>query len=356
MKIELKHIEKRYDDSVVIKDANCVINDGDVIAVIGPSGCGKSTLMRCINLIGPPTAGEIYVDGLEIAHSKANFEKVRKRIGMVFQSFNLFNHLTVIENVMLAPEKLLHQSRQEAYDNAMEQLNTVGLAQKALSYPDAFSGGQKQRVSIARTLAMNPDVILFDEPTSALDPTMVREVEAVICRLAEMGKTMMIVTHEMRLAKAIATKVFYVDCGVIYEEGTPDEIFNRPKRERTSAFVYHLKVFKYKFRTDSFDYSAFREQYLSFADNNNLSAEGRKSFADFMESFATQTVPRYLDASMPLNLLVEHNPEDGTLRIVLYAQTDDPNPFRELLRAHAADITAEAIDDEDYNFKFTAQL
>ena len=216
--IEIKNLKKEYPNVTPLKDVSVKINDGDVISIIGPSGTGKSTLIRCINLLETPTSGQIILDGEDITAKGTDVRRIRQKMGMVFQSLNLFGHLTVIENLMLAPMDLQGKSKQKAYDKAVELLKRVGLANKALSYPDELSGGQKQRVAIARTLAMDPEVVLLDEPTSALDPTMVFEVQAVIRDLSKSGKTMIIVTHEMNFAKAISNRVFYMDEGGIYEE------------------------------------------------------------------------------------------------------------------------------------------
>ena len=253
--ITLCHLRKEYPNATPLKDVNAVIRDGDVISVIGPSGTGKSTLIRCINMLDIPTSGQIIIDGEDITDPKCDIPNIRRKVGMVFQSFNLFSHLTVIENVMYAPIRLLHMSRQQAYDKAMEVLHSVGMDSRAMNYPDMLSGGQKQRVAIARTLCMNPEIILFDEPTSALDPTMVGEVEAVIRKLAKEGHTMMIVTHEMRFAKEISNRVFYMDQGEIYEEGTPEEIFEHPQKELTRRFVNQIKIFKTEFDSTSLDYA-----------------------------------------------------------------------------------------------------
>ena len=230
--IRLEHIRKEYPGVVPLEDVSAEIRDGDVISVIGPSGTGKSTLLRCINMLETPTSGSIWLDDTEITAPGCDLSKVRQKMGMVFQSFHLFSHLSVIENLMLAPIDLLGQSRQEAYDKGLELLKTVGLGDKAKSYPDQLSGGQKQRVAIARTLAMGPEIILFDEPTSALDPAMVGEVQAVIRELSRSGKTMMIVTHEMEFARSICNRVFYMDEGGIYEEGPPEQVFQNPVREQ----------------------------------------------------------------------------------------------------------------------------
>ena len=242
--IEIRHLRKSYPNATPIKDISTTINDGDIISIIGPSGTGKSTFIRCLNMLDTPTSGQILIDGEDITSPKCNISEIRKKVGMVFQSFNLFSHLTVIENLMLGPMELLHKSRKEAYAIAMKYLKSVGMDTRALNYPDMLSGGQKQRVAIARTLCMNPEIILFDEPTSALDPTMIGEVQAVIRQLAKEGHTMMIVTHEMKFAREICNRVFYLDQGGIYEEGTPEDIFDHPQKELTRRFIHHLKVYE----------------------------------------------------------------------------------------------------------------
>ena len=268
--IKIEHLAKAYPNVTPLKDVNTEIRDGDVISVIGPSGTGKSTLLRCINLLEAPTAGHIWVDGVEITDPKCDLGKVRQKMGMVFQSFNLFGHLTVIENVMLPPVQLLGKSLQESYDEGMRLLRTVGLAEKALNYPDELSGGQKQRIAIARTLAMDPDIILLNEPTSALDPTMVGEVQAVIRDLARTGKTMMIVTHEMAFARAICNRVFYMDEGGIYEDGTPEQIFDHPQREKTRRFVQRLKVLELNIDSPDYDYLDAASQIDRYCAKNQL--------------------------------------------------------------------------------------
>ena len=251
--IELIHLEKKYENATPLADVNAVINDGDIISIIGPSGTGKSTLIRCINMLERPTGGQILLDGEDITAPGYDLTKVRKRMGMVFQSFNLFGHLTVIENLMMAPMDILKKSKQDAYDTGIALLQRVGLSGREFQYPDQLSGGQKQRVAIARTLAMDPDVILLDEPTSALDPTMVGEVQAVIRDLAGSGKTMLIVTHEMSFAKAICNRVFYMDQGGIYEDGPPKQIFDHPQKELTRRFIRKLKVLELEIGDDTYD-------------------------------------------------------------------------------------------------------
>ena len=268
--IKIEHLKKEYAGVTPLKDVSTEIHDGDVIAVIGPSGTGKSTLLRCINQLEKPTSGRIWVDGTEITDKRCDINKVRQKMGMVFQSFNLFGHLTVIENIMLSPVDLLGKTRQEAYDRGMELLRMVGLAEKALSYPDELSGGQKQRIAIARTLAMDPEVILLDEPTSALDPTMVGEVQAVIRDLAKTGKTMMIVTHEMNFAKAISNRVFYMDEGGVYEDGSPEQIFDHPQRENTRRFIRKLKVLELKIESRDYDFLGMAGQIEAYCNKNQI--------------------------------------------------------------------------------------
>lgn len=255
--IKVSNLRKEYDNATPLKDVNVEINKGDVIAIIGPSGTGKSTFLRCLNMLETPTSGRIEVDGVCITDKGCDLSKVRRKMGMVFQNFNLFSHMNVIENIMYAPQKLLGYSKKEAYDKAVRLLEAVSLSNKALNYPDELSGGQKQRIAIARTLAMDPEIILFDEPTSALDPAMVREVLSVIRSLAQKGMTMIIVTHEMKFARDVSNRVFYMDQGVIYEEGTPEEIFNNPKKELTRAFIKKLKILEKEIATGKSDLLGF---------------------------------------------------------------------------------------------------
>ncbi|WP_122646910.1 amino acid ABC transporter ATP-binding protein [Enterococcus mediterraneensis] len=236
-KILVENLVKKYGDNTVLNDISISIQEGDVVCVIGPSGSGKSTFLRCLNRLEEPTSGDIIIDGAHLMDKSTNINLVRQHIGMVFQHFNLFPHLTVLENIILAPTDLKKASRKEAEEKAMKLLETVGLADKKDMYPDNLSGGQKQRVAIARALAMNPDIMLFDEPTSALDPEMVGDVLNVMKKLAKQGMTMVIVTHEMGFAKEVANRVLFCDEGKFLEDGKPEEIFNNPKNERTKDFL-----------------------------------------------------------------------------------------------------------------------
>ncbi len=235
--IEVKNLHKYFGELEVLKGIDAHIEKGDCVCVIGPSGGGKSTFLRCINLLEMPTKGDILIEGVSAMQNLRQLDKLRQKVGMVFQQFNLFPHMTVLENVTLAPVKLKKMTKAEAAEHAMELLDRVGLAEKADVYPNRLSGGQKQRVAIARALAMNPDVLLFDEPTSALDPEMVGEVLEVMKGLALNKATMVVVTHEMGFAREVGNRIFFIDGGVISEEGTPDDIFNHPQKPRTREFL-----------------------------------------------------------------------------------------------------------------------
>ncbi len=237
VKIHVKDLEKRFGHNKVLNGISIDIYEGEVVCVIGPSGSGKSTFLRCLNRLENATSGEIIVGEDRISDKKININKVRENIGMVFQHFNLFANMNVLRNLMLAPVDLKKANKQEAKEIAEKLLETVGLSEKAESYPNELSGGQKQRVAIARALAMSPDIMLFDEPTSALDPEMVGEVLAVMKDLAKKGMTMVVVTHEMGFAREVADRVLFIDEGKILEEGTPDEIFSNPKHPRTIDFL-----------------------------------------------------------------------------------------------------------------------
>lgn len=235
--IEVKDLVKYFDKNLVLNGINQTITKGEKIVIIGPSGSGKSTFLRCLNMLETPTSGKIEFEGINLMDPKTDLDKVRQKMGMVFQHFNLFPHLTVLENITLAPVTLKLKTKEEAEKNAYQLLERIGLSDKADAYPSKISGGQKQRIAIVRALAMNPDVMLFDEPTSALDPEMVGEVLQVIKELAKEGMTMVVVTHEMGFAREVADRVIFMDEGKIYEEGTPEEIFDNPQTPRLQQFL-----------------------------------------------------------------------------------------------------------------------
>ena len=235
--LTIEHLLKRYDELTVLKDISLTVHEGEVIVIVGPSGCGKSTLLRCINALEEIQGGEIRLNGTVISQKSKNLAEIRQKIGMVFQSYELFPHLNVLDNITLAPTKVQKRPKEEAKKEALALLSRVGLDSKAESYPRQLSGGQKQRVAIVRALCMHPEILLFDEVTAALDPEMVREVLDVILGLANQGKTMLIVTHEMQFARAVADRVIFLDEGVIKEEGTPEQFFDAPKTERAAEFL-----------------------------------------------------------------------------------------------------------------------
>ncbi len=235
--IRIHNLTKSFGDNHVLKGISTEIGDGEVVVVIGPSGSGKSTFLRCLNRLEEADGGEIIFEGVDVNKKDTNIEKVREDMGMVFQSFNLFPHKTVLENITMAPVLVKGEDKSQAEEKAMKLLERVGLADKRDAYPNQLSGGQKQRIAIVRALAMNPSVMLFDEPTSALDPEMVGEVLDVMQQLAKDGMTMVVVTHEMGFAREVGDRILFLDEGLLVEEGTPDEVFNHPKEERTQSFL-----------------------------------------------------------------------------------------------------------------------
>ena len=235
--LKVESLHKSFGDLEVLRGVNCLVEKGDVISVIGPSGGGKSTFLRCMNLLEKPTEGHIYFDGVDLTKKNVEIDRYRQRIGFVFQSFNLFPHMTVLGNLTVAPIMLKTKSKEEAEERGMQLLSRVGLKEKAESMPSSLSGGQAQRVAIVRALMMEPELMLFDEPTSALDPEMVGEVLFVMKELAESGMTMVVVTHEMAFAREVSKRVLFLSNGVITEEGTPDDIFSHPKSERLKTFL-----------------------------------------------------------------------------------------------------------------------
>ena len=237
VKIHVENLRKNFGNLEVLKDISLDVHEGEVVCIIGPSGSGKSTFLRCLNHLEEPTSGKIIVNDTDITDKKVNLNKVRENIGMVFQHFNLFSNMNIISNLMLAPVELKKMSKEKARIEGMKLLKRVGLESKALAHPQQLSGGQKQRVAIARSLAMNPQILLFDEPTSALDPEMVGEVLEVMKELARGGMTMVVVTHEMGFAREVADRVVFMDCGFIIEQGTPEEVLKNPKEKRTKSFL-----------------------------------------------------------------------------------------------------------------------
>jgi His/Glu/Gln/Arg/opine family amino acid ABC transporter permease subunit len=322
--IRIEHLKKAYEQSTPLTDVNADIRKGDIVTVIGESGKGKSTLLRCINYLEIPTAGTVSVFGRKLNEKETDLQAVRQKMGMVFQNFNLFPHLTVLENIMLAPADLKGMSRETACEKARGLLAAVGLSQKALCYPDELSGGQKQRIAIARAMAMDPEVILFDEPTSALDPTMVSEVLAVMRNLANRGMTMIIVTHEMKFARDVSSRVFFLDEGVIYEEGTPLEIFDHPVKEKTKMFVNRMKVFHYEILSKEFDFIGMDAQLETFGMHHTMSKKMIKSLQMMVEELCVQTIlPSLPEENIDIQITVEYA-ADGSQTLMEVVYNGDP--------------------------------
>jgi len=351
--IRIEHLKKEYANATPLKDVSVEIHDGDVIAVIGPSGTGKSTLLRCINQLEKPTSGRIWVNDIEVTDPKCDINKVRQKMGMVFQSFNLFGHRTVIENIMMAPMDLLGKSKQEAYDTGMRLLRTVGLAEKALNYPDELSGGQKQRIAIARTLAMDPEVILLDEPTSALDPTMVGEVQAVIRMLAGRELAMLIVTHEMNFAREVADRVLFFADGGIYEQGTPSEIFDHPQREKTIDFIRKIKYFTFDINDRNFDLMAMQGGIRAFVEKYGIERRRINPLQLCCEELVYDLMNHcYSPGERPdIHLEVSYAEADRSAVIHIQCGGRAYDPLRESENDLALAIINNAAQSTDYRFE-----
>ena len=348
--IRIEHLRKEYPTAVPLKDVNVEIHKGDVVSVIGPSGTGKSTLIRCSNLLDKPTSGKIFIDGEEITAKGSDVARIRRKMGMVFQHFNLFPHMTVIENIMAAPMDLLGKSKQEAYEKGIDLLRKVGLADKAMNYPDVMSGGQKQRVAIARTLAMEPEIILFDEPTSALDPTMIGEVQAGIRDLAKQGITMIIVTHEMKFAREICNRVFYMDQGGIYEDGTPEQIFDNPQKERTRQFIRHLKVLEYPITSKDFDFIGFNTQIEEFGRKNRISQRTIYNIQAYIEEMCVQIILPQMKTPFEILVTIEYSEEKDNADVVVRYSGESFDPLQTDNELSML-LVKKAADSIGYNFE-----
>ena len=345
--ITVEHLSKKYGALTVLKDVSIRIKKGEVISIIGPSGTGKSTFLRCLNLLEQPSGGSITVDGVAMLDPKSDVPKVRQKMNMVFQSFNLFSHLTVLENLTIGPIKLLGMGRTSAEEQSREYLRLVGLAAKADSYPDELSGGQKQRVAIARCLAMKPEIILFDEPTSALDPTMVSEVLSVIRRLAREGMTMIIVTHEMDFARDVSNRVLYMDEGLIYEEGTPQMIFENPQKEKTRAFINRIRSLSWHMDTQEYDLYAMNAQIETFCEKQIIPRKSRHSLQLLVEELMQIYHPILHTAH--LNMTLSYSEKKESLELVLEstgaaADPLDPGMLPDVLGLNIIKGLAEKID------------
>ena len=351
--IKVEHLSKRFGANTVLKDITAEIRKGEVVSIIGPSGTGKSTFLRCLNLLDQPSGGSIEIDGVDILQHKADVPRIRQKMNMVFQSFNLFAHLSVLDNLTLAPMKLRGLSRAVAEEKAHELLRLVGLGEKAGNFPDELSGGQKQRVAIARCLAMEPEIILFDEPTSALDPTMVSEVLAVIRRLAKEGMTMAIVTHEMDFARDVSNRIFYMDQGLVYEEGTPQQIFENPQKERTRAFIHRIRSLQRQISTPDFDFYALNAEIETFCERHFLPRVARHNLLLLVEELLQILRPRL--ALSPIDLTIGYSEKNGSLELVLESEGSAGDPLEvgadgddlsvSLIRGFAETVTHTVVND-----------
>lgn len=324
--IRTVHLSKHFGNLVVLKDINTEIKKGEVISVIGPSGTGKSTYLRCLNLLETPTGGSIFIDGIPLLGKQTDVPKLRQKMGMVFQSFNLYAHLSVLENLTIGPVKLLGKSISEANKHAISLLKLVGLAEKVYSFPDELSGGQKQRVAIARCMAMEPEILLFDEPTSALDPTMVSEVLAVIRKLSREGMTMIIVTHEMEFARNISSRVFYMDEGLIYEEGTPQQIFDNPQKEKTKAFINRIRSLNYHISSKFYDLYALQGEMEAFCEKHMLS----KRVSGFVALVSEEVLCLQTDFT-DISISLSYSEKEGNVELLFESAGSQSNPLKEEL-------------------------
>ncbi len=321
--IRVENLSKKFGELTVLKNINLDINKGEVISIIGPSGTGKSTFLRCLNLLETPTGGKIFIDEIDILDKETNVPKIRQRMGMVFQSFNIFSHLTVLENLTIGPIKLLEIKKEDAEKKAMELLHMVGLAEKAESFTDQLSGGQKQRVAIARCLSMEPDIILFDEPTSALDPTMVSEVLAVIRRLAKEGMTMAIVTHEMDFARDVSNRVIYMSEGSIYEDGPPEQIFENPLREKTKAFINRIRSLNYYIGSVGFDLYAMNAEIQHFCEKHVIAKKTIRNVQLVIEELLV--LHNSTTDEIDVDLTLSYSEKQDRLQIVFISSDEEGN-------------------------------
>lgn len=325
--IEIKGLCKSFGTTEVLKDLDLTIRPHEVVALIGGSGCGKTTLFRCVEMLEKPDAGQIFIDGQEITAKGVNIDKIRRSMGMVYQNFNLFTHMNVMDNLCLAPVRLLGMSRAEAEKKAENLLDQVGLHGRGGKMPSELSGGQKQRVAIVRCLMMEPKIMLFDEPTSALDPGMIGEVLATMRMLAKLGMTMLIVTHEMKFAREIADRVLFMADGVIYEDGTPKQIFDRPQKEKTVAFIRKLKHFYYSIRDKDFDFIEMQGGIQSFADRYGLDNKTAYRLQLCTEELVNDILTAKTDGAIELDITVEYSDEDKSTVLLCSSAGERYDPF-----------------------------
>lgn len=326
--IRVENLSKSFGSLHVLKDVNLTVEKGERIVIIGGSGCGKSVFLRCMDLLEKPDAGKVFIMDEELTAPKADLNRIRRRVGMVYQGFHLFSHLNVLDNITLAPVKLLGLSRKEAERKAEKLLEMVGLSGKKYMMPEHLSGGQKQRIAIVRCLAMEPEVMLFDEPTSALDPTMVGEVLATLRLLAKQGMTMVIVTHEMAFAREIATRILYMDEQGIYEEGTPEEIFDAPKKSRTRDFIHRMKYFSWQTDSRDFDFLQLQGSIRTFAGRYGMDEKRAYRLQLCTEELIFEMLGSLSSGSgVDIRLLISFDEREGSAAIRLSCRGERYNPF-----------------------------
>jgi polar amino acid transport system ATP-binding protein len=326
--IKIDGLSKQFGELQVLKNINTQITKGECIAIIGQSGSGKSVFLRSIAMLEKPDCGNIFINGIDITKKEVDINKIREKMGMVYQGFHLFSHLNVLDNITLAPRRIKKQDKNTAEKKAMELLSMVGLTFKAKSYPHELSGGQQQRIAIARCLAMEPEIMLFDEPTSALDPTMICEVLSIIRKLTKMGLTMLIVTHEMQFARDVADRVFYFDeCG-IYEEGSAVDIFDNPKKDKTQAFIRKLKIFNYKINSKNFDIVEMNAHIEVFCQKYNIDAKQVFNIQLMLEELIMEIFNQcYISVQPDMEFSIECSDETDEISIYLSYVSDNFNPF-----------------------------
>ena len=348
--ISISHLKKSFGTLEVLKDINAEIHRGEVISIIGPSGTGKSTLLRCLNLLEQPTGGSIIVEGEDILAKGYPVNRMRQKMGMVFQSFNLFEHKTVLENVMLAPCQLLHEDPEKVREEGLALLRKVGLAEKADVYPSSLSGGQKQRVAIARCLAMRPDIILFDEPTSALDPTMVGEVLSVIRQLANEGMTMLIVTHEMKFAHDVSTRIFFMYDGYIHEEGSPQQIFEAPVHSATKAFIQRIRKEVFEIDGPDFDFLGMHSAINAFCYKYGIT-EKQETAQQLTDKMLNDVMAAY----RPITVRITHSEQSGVTALDFMVKQMNATPLSDAQRSELS-VLCQQVEEEPTNLGFRVKL
>ena len=338
--IHISHLKKSYEDLEVLRDINADIHRGEVISIIGPSGTGKSTLLRCLNLLEQPTSGSILVDGEDILAKGYPVHQMRQKMGMVFQSFNLFAHKTVLENVMLAPCQLRHENPEKAREEGLALLRKVGLAEKADVYPTSLSGGQKQRVAIARALAMKPEILLFDEPTSALDPTMVGEVLSVIRQLANEGMTMLIVTHEMKFARDVSTRIFFMYDGYIHEDASPEQVFEHPVHSATKAFVQRIHKEVFEIDGPDFDFLSMQSAINAFCYKYGI--VGKQEAA---QRLTDKMLGDMMAAYRPITVRITHSEQSGVTALDFMVEKMEATPLNDAQRNELGNMCQQVVEE-----------